>query len=30
MMMRNWRNRKIEKASPNKFGRIIGQRLPVK
>src|SRR3954470_20832139 len=30
MVRKNWRRRKIENASPNQFGRITGQSVPMK
>ena len=30
MVRKNWRRRKIENASPNQFGMITGQSVPMK
>ena len=30
MVRKNWRSRKIENASPNQFGMITGQSVPMK
>ena len=30
MVRKNWRSRKIEKASPSQFGMISGQSEPMK